>query len=99
MSALDSKTKFFHAQEQALEAYMYVECSYLEALNSLEKLEAENAKLRDLVREMSLPYKYGECDCRLCPHVDECWDSETLEYNPDGCVILQMVRELGIEVD
>ena len=56
----------------------------------------ENAKLRDLVREMSFPYKYGDFDCGLCPHTDKCWDSETLDFSPDGCVILQMVRELGI---
>ena len=63
-----------------------------------DKYKAENDRLRDLVRDMSFPYKYGDFDCGLCPHTDRCWDSETLGYSPDGCVILKTMRELGIEV-
>ena len=86
------------ASDDAVRAERYREIS-VNTLAHNERLMEENERLRGLVLDMSFPYKYGDFDCGLCPHTDKCWDSETLDFNPDGCVILQMVRELGIEVE
>lgn len=40
-------TEYYYAKEREESAVKRINDSYLEALNSLEKLEAENAKLRD----------------------------------------------------
>lgn len=53
-SAPDALTRYYDAKEREENAVLYINDAYLEVLNSLEKLEAENAKLREqLVEESS----------------------------------------------
>lgn len=47
-SAPDALTRYYYAKEREESAVERINDSYLEALNSLEKLESENAKLREL---------------------------------------------------
>ena len=51
---------------------------------AIKKLEAENTKLRELVRDM---WRDGMCEC------DERWNCEACEYG-----YLDRIREFGIEV-
>ena len=88
-SAPDALTKYYDAKEREENAVLYINDAYLEVLNSLEKLEAENAKLRELVDGLEYCVQGLVCDC--CPL-----------YDPSGtnhrrCESLE--RELGVEVD
>lgn len=62
-----------------------------------EKLKAENARLRELVRKVE---HYEQLGCHDCPHGGSC-DADTL-YD-ERCAmsreIEHEIRELGIEVD
>lgn len=77
MQASRAKT-FSTAQTDAMAAYCQAE-------HDLKELQAENAKLRELLADLAIcacgKYCYG------CPH----------QY--DGCNRDQRLRELGIEVD
>ena len=57
----------------------------------MERLEAENAKLRELVRD------YVNAPCTTC----DCWDDNFRCWNYDGadCGLVARARELGVEVD
>lgn len=46
-SALDALTRYYYAKEREESAVLYINDAYLEVLNLLENLEAENAKLRE----------------------------------------------------
>ena len=59
-SALDALTRYYDAKEREESAVLYINDAYLEALNSLEKLEADNAKLRELVQDL-YEMAYPEC--------------------------------------
>jgi hypothetical protein len=48
-SAPNALTRYYDAKEREENAVLYINDAYLEVLNSLEKLEAENAKLRELL--------------------------------------------------
>ena len=53
-SALDALTRYYDAKEREESAVLYINDAYLEALNSLEKLEAENFKLRELCERCAI---------------------------------------------
>lgn len=55
-------TEYYYAKEREESAVERINDSYLEALNSLVKLEAENAKLRELVDELYPLADYGAMD-------------------------------------
>jgi hypothetical protein len=63
---------------------------------SLDKLLAENAKLRELVRKYSDYTSQDRCEGCVCKSrcndgdVDECWQRTEIR---------ELARELGIEVD
>ena len=61
-----------------------------------ERLQAENAKLREFVTEIMHYAKYSNPDCGLCKHYDECWADDALSLQT-GCIICNEARELGIE--
>lgn len=56
-----------------------------------EALQAENAKLRELVRD------YIDAPCTTC----DCWQDEFRCWNYDGadCGLVARARELGVEVE
>lgn len=51
-SAPDALTRYYCAKEREESAVLYINDAYLEVLNSLENLEAENGKLRDEFHKM-----------------------------------------------
>lgn len=68
-------------------------------MSDVSDLKAENAKLRQLVRDM---YEFRHGDCTSCRYSDEC---DTVRDQSRGweCIapkrIDSRVHELGIEVD
>ena len=66
-SALDALTRYYCAKEREESAVLYINDAYLEVLNSLENLEAENAKLRE---ELADAPKCETCEAML--DCDEC---------------------------
>ena len=58
----------------------------------LDKLVAENAELRELVRESWQSCPVNASDCRICPHYIG-------ESGDDWCDIPMRMRELRIKVD
>ena len=61
---------------------------FLEAADTICELQAENAKLRELVRFIMHQCNDGN------PRCDEC-----IDWNDGECVALIRMRELGVEVD
>lgn len=57
-----------------------------------EEMEAENAKLRELVR-YAIRCAAGEVDCGACPY------GELLRCGGATCKVETAARELGVEVD
>lgn len=57
----------------------------------IDQLEAENDKLRKLVRD------YIDAPCTTC----DCWQDEFRCWNYDGadCGLVARARDLGVEVD
>ena len=55
-----------------------------------ERIESENERLRDLVRELWISCPIGEDDCRECEH--------NMPNDGLGCELYVRMRELGIEV-
>lgn len=92
-SALDALTRYYDAKEREENAVLYINDAYLEALNSLEKLEVENAKLRELCAGLLTGYEcgYGEL-CKGCTW-DGIGDSKTF-----SCLPRAKARDLGVEV-
>lgn len=71
-----------------------------------ERLEAENAKLRELVRDLVTTVRgcgqdedgYGQLPCEeVCPHWSN--DGECTRLHRDQCWYEEQARELGIEVE
>lgn len=56
-----------------------------------EALQADNAKLRELVKRMSDRVKY---ECRCCSVFCSDWDEDN-----ECCVFTTLMRELGVEAD
>lgn len=86
------------------EGQMAVTCVLLVA--SLEKMEAENAKLRELVRDLVTTVRgcgtdedgYGQLPCEeVCPHWSN--NGECTRLHRDQCWYEEQARELGIEAD
>lgn len=61
----------------------------------IEELESQNAKLRELVRDVYTLHWNG-LDCTECPWFDEC---DTTGGCPWLSIFADHMRELGIEVD
>lgn len=61
-----------------------VEALSSEGVNELHRLQAENAKLRELVAELYQCSRQCGCDC--CGY-------------KDGCAMFDRMAQLGIEVD
>ena len=66
------------------------EIAYIEAERRVKALEAENAKLRELVRDMRKAFIHGPC-YRWCEHMPEL-------CNGDKCQYVNRMRELGVEL-
>lgn len=92
---MNAMTEYYHAKEREESAVERINDSYLETLNSLEKMEAENAKLRELVKALLTCATDGDCDeCRLNGATP--WHVGKAQLC-DG--VWDRVRELGVEVD
>lgn len=71
---------------------------------SNERLRAENAKLRELVRDMH-KWLWNGADCTECPFVAKCDLNAAFESDIHAHVCLgwseihRRMRELGVEVD
>ena len=78
--------EFYRDNDRMVETVERVNDSYLEMLDALEVLEAENAKLRELVR-ISIDY----CNSGTC---DEC----PIQGEDGSCPYADMARELGVDV-
>lgn len=61
----------------------------------VEELQAENAKLRELVEDMLRAW--WACDDESCVHHCECDAGEEMPVH--GCLLKQRAKELGIEVE
>ena len=61
----------------------------------LDKLQAENAKLQELVRDVYTLHWNG-LDCTECPWFDEC---DTTGGCPWLSILADRMRELGVEVN
>ena len=70
--------------------------SITDELREVDRLEAENAKLRELVRKYVEYTSQDRCEGCVCKRkcndgdVDECWQRTEIR---------ELARELGIEVD
>lgn len=62
---MDAMTDYYYAKEREESTVLRINDLYLEALNSLEKLEAENARLRELVWTLANCAAGHGCD--YCP--------------------------------
>ena len=68
-------------------------CAEIDGLEwQVEELEGDNAKLRELVREIWSTCPSNEDDCKKCPH-------HTGESVEDWCDFPIRLHELGIEVE
>ena len=59
----------------------------------IDRLKAENAKLRKITRAHAVTLE--GCGCDHCPH-EECCDPETVPMR-DGCRVRDELRELGVD--
>ncbi len=60
------------------------------------QLQAENAKLRELVRDMARAW--WACDNERCPHGSSC-DAAVSEGKLNDCEMERRMAELGVEVE
>ena len=78
--------------------------AYIEAEREVDRLQTENAKLRELVRDMN-KWLWNGADCTECPFTAECNLNVAFESDRHAniCIgwreIHNRMRELGIEVD
>ena len=78
--------QFAEAQTDAMSVYC-------DAERDLKDLQAENDRLRELVRDMYKAFMHGNC-YRWCEFKEPC------NYISDGrCQWYDRMRELGVEVD
>ena len=70
--------------------------AYIEAEREVDRLQTENAKLRELCRKFAEYVSQDRCEGCVCKRkcndgdVDECWQRTEIR---------ELARELGIEVD
>lgn len=80
---LNVMLEFYRDNDRMIETAERINDSYLEMLDALEVLEAENAKLRKLVALWMVIDKHmslcATTDCRQCPVREECEESVYLE--------------------
>ena len=86
-----------------LSAYTDVPCEWVSAAASyndkLDQLNAENAKLRELVRDMHKALFSLNLDhCQACPREDACVFMHK-SFDCSECACERDMRELGVEVD
>ena len=62
--------------------------AYIEAEREVDRLQTENAKLRELVRDMCKAFIHGPC-YRWCEHMPE-------PCNGDKCQYVRRMHELGM---
>lgn len=103
MSATDEPQKHVKLPDEPLEIDeedFYVRAFIKWAIEEqpvTKRLEAENAKLRELVRKVD---HYERLGCYDCPHCGSCYVGTLYD---DGCAMSREIeremRELGIEVD
>lgn len=84
---IDPANAFYHAQELVRQAYVYEHEAYLEALNSLEAVEAKNEKLWELA-----------CDMLRCIHANGCDGCEWFKDDECSLHLAERYEKLGIEV-
>lgn len=63
--------------------------AYIEAEREVDRLQTENAKLRELVRDMCKAFIHGPC-YRWCEHMPE-------PCNGDKCQYVRRMHELGVD--
>ena len=88
------KRRIFELEEEndKLKRAAEHDADVLESLNlSLEELQNENTKLRELCLDMGICVSECEWDCSDCPRYDRCNDGVS-EF-------IERMHELGIEVD
>ena len=63
-----------------------------------DRLEVENARLRDLVKDVQ---RFHECgrDCTECPLFDQCHEGNLTNGCIGNAIIHDRMRALGIEVE
>lgn len=102
---IDALTKYYQARELEESAVLYINDSFLETMNSLEKLEAENEHMR--LKDMAAIGELQEENTKLRELVEvglRCCD-----HKCDGCKFLRCglchvdefedeARKLGVEV-
>lgn len=63
--------------------------AYIDAEREVDRLQTENAKLRELVRDMCKAFIHGPC-YRWCEHMPE-------PCNGDKCQYVRRMHELGVD--
>ena len=87
-----------HADLATREGGMYYSCEYLSRIaETAESLEAENDKLRELVRDM---WRFTGTACKKYPRLFDpaAQGGQTVQLNMIDA-FEQRMRELGVEVD
>ncbi len=64
-----------------------------------ERLQAENAKLREFAQAMAEVAYEGQMLCDKCRFFNGCYNGGKKEHEGRGCQWLLWARELGIEVE
>ena len=95
---MNAMTEYYHAKEREESTVERINDSYLEALNSLEKLESENARLQELLQMALTSHN------KMCTNRGTCTGCLFFKAKPFApvCPIISVTRdarELGIEVD
>ena len=70
----------------------------IKALEERDRLQSENAKLREYVLAVAIQSYKNMMWCNLCPFEDQCYNDEPKEHQGRGCQWWLWARELGIEV-
>lgn len=66
---------------------------------TIERLESENTKLRELAKVMhKCLFSLAIDHCQACPREDACIFIH-MSFDTDECAIERDLRELGVEVD
>lgn len=98
MSTTEDMRKAFDACTVMAGVEPDFECVYMTkgaALLYLDEIDAENAKLRELVSDVYTLHWNG-LDCTECPWFDEC---DTAGGCPWLSIFADRMRDLGVEVD
>lgn len=90
---MDALTKYYQAKEQEESAVLYINDSFLETMNSLEKLEAENEHMR--LKDMAIIGELEEENAKLRKLVRDMFYAV---HPADREKFLANVVEMGVEV-